>query len=245
MLVLSRREKDSILLPELNVAIEILNIKGKSVRVGVDAPIEIKVLRGELEKGNQGELAQAITISGVDEHEVRNKLNSLNIGVALARKLIERGEFQQAASKLADALNDICDEPELKPDTECVALLVEDVDNEREMLAGFLRLHGYCVHTVSDGISALDYLENNPQPNLIMLDIGMPRMDGAELIRRIRETPSLDDVKLFAISGNTPRQANVSLEKNRIAKWFRKPLKPAKLVDEINREFRQPVSLNQ
>ena len=49
MLVLSRRVEDSIVFPDLGIFIEILHLKGKSVRVGVDAPIEVKVLRGELE----------------------------------------------------------------------------------------------------------------------------------------------------------------------------------------------------
>ncbi len=45
MLVLSRRATDTIRLPELDVTIEVLNVRGKSVRVGIDAPVEIKVLR--------------------------------------------------------------------------------------------------------------------------------------------------------------------------------------------------------
>ncbi len=235
MLVLSRRVNDSILLPELNVAIEILNVKGKSVRVGVDAPIEIKVIRGEIDEKNP-EIAKSMTVSGEDEHDVRNKLNTLNIAVALAKKLIENGRFEQAASKLVDALRDISDNHAEQPN-DCVALVVEDVENEREMLAGFLRLHGYHVHTVADGMAAMKYLESNPKPNLIMLDIGMPRMNGTELIRRIRGIPALDDVKLFAISGNSPAAAHVNLEENRIAKWFQKPLEPANLVSEINRQF--------
>ena len=49
MLVLSRRIKDTIRFPELDITIEILKVKGASARIGVEAPIEIQVLRGELE----------------------------------------------------------------------------------------------------------------------------------------------------------------------------------------------------
>lgn len=242
MLVLSRRVNDSILLPELNVSIEILQIKGKAIRVGVDAPIEIKVLRGEIDPADDSsrDVAQTFSVTGEDEHEIRNKLNALNIAVALSKKLIEKGEFNQAASKLYRAFEEIQDSddsPEQPPNF--TALLVEDVDNEREMLAGFLRLHGYQVDTVPDGLSALDYLESNPNPDFIMLDIRMPRMTGTELIQRIRENPSFDLIKLFAISGESPRQAEVDLSENRISRWFQKPLQPADLVSEINREFSQ------
>ncbi len=48
MLVLSRQTNDSIFFPELNISIEILQIKGKTVRVGIDAPNEFRIIRGEL-----------------------------------------------------------------------------------------------------------------------------------------------------------------------------------------------------
>lgn len=48
MLVLSRQTNDSIFFPELNISIEILQIKGKTIRIGIDAPSEFRVIRGEL-----------------------------------------------------------------------------------------------------------------------------------------------------------------------------------------------------
>ena len=49
MLVLSRRESDKILFPTLGITVEVVRISGNAVRLGVDAPKEIRVLRGELE----------------------------------------------------------------------------------------------------------------------------------------------------------------------------------------------------
>ncbi len=48
MLVLSRRESEKILVPELGITLEVLSIKGNTVRLGIDAPREIRVLRGEI-----------------------------------------------------------------------------------------------------------------------------------------------------------------------------------------------------
>ena len=48
MLVLSRQTNDSIFFPELNISIEILQIKGKTIRIGIDAPSEFRIIRGEL-----------------------------------------------------------------------------------------------------------------------------------------------------------------------------------------------------
>ena len=50
MLVLSRKLKDTIRIPDLDVTITILGVRGKTVRVGIEAPEQIKVLRGELER---------------------------------------------------------------------------------------------------------------------------------------------------------------------------------------------------
>ena len=250
MLVLSRKISESISIPELNISIEVLQVKGKSVRIGVDAPVEIKVLRGELDSSDKNEkpakkATQTIQLTGESEHDIRNKVNSLNIAVAYAKKLIDRGDFNLAASRLHDTLADLQgnagEKEEARPFN---ALLVEDMENEREMLAGFLRLHGYRVDTVADGQAALDYLESNPRPDMIMLDIGMPRLNGAELISRIRNNPSYDLVKLFAISGESPGTANVDVSSNRISKWFQKPLQPAHLVSEINREFTAGIVSN-
>ena len=250
MLVLSRKISDSIVLPELDVAIEVLQVKGKTVRLGVNAPIEIKVLRGEIaDSDDASEVFKSFSLSG-EEHEIRNQLNTLNLAVSFAKKLMERGRYSEAADKVHAAIERLQgesrpvnagSEKETVEQGSFAALLVEDMENEREMLAGFLRLHGYRVDTVPDGLAALDYLESNPKPDMIMFDIGMPRMNGAQLIRRIREIPALDQVKLFAISGESADSANVDVSKNRITKWFQKPLQPSDLVSEINREFRQLV----
>ena len=48
MLVLSRKQNESIVLPELGVEIEIIRVKGNTVRLGIKAPQKIKVLRKEL-----------------------------------------------------------------------------------------------------------------------------------------------------------------------------------------------------
>lgn len=49
MLVLSRREGDEILLPELDIVIRVLKVRGKAVSVGIEAPRGIRIVRSELE----------------------------------------------------------------------------------------------------------------------------------------------------------------------------------------------------
>lgn len=49
MLVLSRKEGDEILLPELDIVVRVLKIRGKSVSIGIEAPRGIRIIRSELE----------------------------------------------------------------------------------------------------------------------------------------------------------------------------------------------------
>ena len=248
MLVLSRRCHDLIRFPELGITIEILKVQGSSVRFGVDAPLEIKVIRGELESKQTNEITKRIVISEQSEHDVRNQLNNLSIATALVNKLLSNGKTNLAASVLNDALDrvngqSIClPQDSVDEHSRAVALLVEDVANEREMLAGFLRLHGYEVETAKDGVEAIEFLDEHEKPDFILMDMNLPRMDGPSSIRKIRSNPAFDVVEIFAVSGQTPADIGIDVEASHISKWFRKPLEPSKLVQAINRHLSHSVT---
>lgn len=65
-------------------------------------------------------------------------------------------------------------------------LIAEDDDDSREMLIFLLKQHQFKIEAVSNAADALMAISNNP-PNLIISDVGMPEMDGYELIRRVRQ----------------------------------------------------------
>jgi DNA-binding NtrC family response regulator len=64
-------------------------------------------------------------------------------------------------------------------------LVIDDEESQRTALAGMIGLWGYEVETASDGREALDKLETFPA-HVIVTDLMMPRMDGAELLRRLK-----------------------------------------------------------
>src|SRR5205807_2345178 len=84
------------------------------------------------------------------------------------------------------------------------ALLVEDDVNESELLAGILRMSGIAVDTAGDGCQALDYLAHHERPDVVLLDMKMPRFDGPSTVTAIRGDPQLQGLKVFAVSGSTP-----------------------------------------
>ena len=67
-------------------------------------------------------------------------------------------------------------------------LVVDDDPDKRQMLALWLEMSGYNVHTATDGVSGLDAVEAL-HPDLIIVDVMMPHMDGYEMARRVRANP--------------------------------------------------------
>ena len=86
------------------------------------------------------------------------------------------------------------------PNTSPVAvLLVEDHADSRQMYAEFLRLQ-FTVVEAGDGINALEVMEQS-RPDVVVTDLALPRMDGFELVRRMKADERLRDVPVIALSG--------------------------------------------
>jgi CheY-like chemotaxis protein len=79
-------------------------------------------------------------------------------------------------------------------------LVVDDNRDAADSLAGVLVRLGADVRTVYDGASALAQLDSS-RPDIVLLDIGMPGMDGHEVARRIRQRPACRDLRLVALTG--------------------------------------------
>lgn len=268
MLVLSRRIDQKVSFPGLGITVQILGIKGSSVKVGVDAPLEIRVIREELADQDleKGKLPKAtpsaqpkthiIRLEKEARHALRNQLNTLSIALHMFKQQIEAGHDEDADEtfeRLISYLENISQgefeskepvqppQPPLAPPRLCRALLVEDEANEREMLAGILRMKGYDVVTAGDGIEALNYLEDHEPPDVVLIDMRMPRQDGPTTIRKIRASARYDKTKVFAVSGSLPPEVGIDTERDRVNRWFCKPLNPRSLVDAMVEESFEPA----
>ena len=79
-------------------------------------------------------------------------------------------------------------------------LLVEDDAGTREMFSYVLREAGLDVVEATDGLSALDAMDD-VTPDLVITDIAMPRMDGVELTQALRRRASTELVPIIAVTG--------------------------------------------
>ena len=110
-------------------------------------------------------------------------------------------------------------------------LVVDDSDDTREMMAKLLELESFTVVTAEDGSAGLDTADAE-RPDLIITDVNMPRMNGIEMIRRLREQDGFATVPIMAITayGNGVAQEALEAGANRAAT---KPIQFTELVVEI------------
>lgn len=94
----------------------------------------------------------------------------------------------------------------------CPVLIVEDDEDLREMMAQLLSLEGFQTAAVANGREALDYLQQESAPDVILLDLMMPVMDGWEFRRRQQADPALADVPVIVLSALDQGRAEVSAE---------------------------------
>ena len=95
----------------------------------------------------------------------------------------------------------------------CPVLIVEDDADLREMMAQLLALEGYQTAAVANGREALEYLQQENAPNLILLDLMMPVMDGWEFRRHQQANPALAAVPVIVLSAlDQSRTAGVDAE---------------------------------
>ncbi|KJH69943.1 response regulator receiver protein [Aliterella atlantica CENA595] len=79
-------------------------------------------------------------------------------------------------------------------------LVVDDLPDNYFLLQTVLEIEGYVVEVADSGLSALESIASNP-PDLILLDIMMPGMNGFEVTRHLRQNPSLPYIPILLVTG--------------------------------------------
>jgi CheY-like chemotaxis protein len=112
-------------------------------------------------------------------------------------------------------------------------LVVEDEPSIRELYKDVLSGEGYQVREASDGVEGLEELEK-ARPDVIVVDLAMPRMDGLEFCRRLRDLPQCEGIPVIVISANLDL-AWRDLSKAGYSAGLAKPFDLSRLLDLVNR----------
>lgn len=87
--------------------------------------------------------------------------------------------------------------------TPCKVLVVDDDEDLREALAEALRSAGMQVDQAADGKEALERMMSGEMPDVILLDMHMPTVDGAQLLDRLRLTPGGHKARVILLTADT------------------------------------------
>ena len=112
-------------------------------------------------------------------------------------------------------------------------LLVDDEEDILEFLSYNLKKEGFRIDTANNGISALKKLEKS-KPDLIILDVMMPEMDGIEVCEKIREQENFDDVLILFLTARSEEYSELAGFSAGADDYITKPIKPKLLVSRVN-----------
>jgi carbon storage regulator CsrA len=248
MLVLSRGCNDKVVFPTLGITVEILRFVGSNkVRIGIDAPKNVPVVREEILAEEPGRRLVSQTSAARERlnHQMRNRLQKATLGLRLLQRMLETGQAADTEPTIFRIFNELKSlEQELSPPgtnspASCEtasarrALVVEDDADESELLASYLRLCGFEVTTALDGLQAMVHLSKHDRPDVVLLDMKMPRFDGPKTISAIRQHPDYKSLRIFAVTGSERAETDVEIGSRGVDRWFRKPVDPEQLVDAI------------
>ncbi len=126
----------------------------------------------------------------------------------------------------------VVEEPvEEKPVAKTI-MVVDDSITVRKVTARLLKRQGLEVLTAKDGIDAISQLQEHI-PDLMLLDVEMPRMDGYELATQVRNNPDLKHIPIIMITSRTGTKHRDKAEKIGINRYLGKPFNETELLENI------------
>ena len=117
-------------------------------------------------------------------------------------------------------------------------LVVDDEEPILELLRYNLEKQGYDVKIASDGFIAVE-LAKRFHPDLVLLDIMMPKMDGVETCRQLRAIPELQNTFIVFLTARSEEYSEVAAFDVGADDYITKPIKPRALMSRISALFRR------
>ncbi len=118
-------------------------------------------------------------------------------------------------------------------------LIAEDNPVNRELLRELLEIRGYTVAEACDGHEALAMVEQAP-PHILLLDIGMPLLDGYAVVRKLRENPRFASLPVVAVTAYAMQGDREKIMNSGFDGYLSKPVNSGSLFQELDRLLSRP-----
>ena len=117
-------------------------------------------------------------------------------------------------------------------------LIVDDDEDILELLFYNLKSDGYHVEIAKDGVEAIEVAKKT-LPELIIMDIMMPKMDGVEACRSIRQIPDLVNTHIIFLTARVEEYSEIAAFDSGADDYIMKPIKPRALMSRVTAHFKK------
>jgi chemosensory pili system protein ChpA (sensor histidine kinase/response regulator) len=144
--------------------------------------------------------------------------------------IIDVGALVRSGAPVVELKNAIPKPSDERP----TAMVVDDSITVRRVMERFLQRNGIRVITAKDGLDAVSQLRDN-KPDIILLDIEMPRMDGYEFAKHVRNDPRVSDTPIIMITSRVGDKHRAKAIEIGVNDYLGKPYQESQLLDAIQR----------
>ncbi|GAB3466716.1 hypothetical protein GCM10027321_33180 [Massilia terrae] len=120
-------------------------------------------------------------------------------------------------------------------------LVVEDDEHIAKVLSFMFERQGYRVTLVADGRAASEHVAAHDAPDLVLLDVMLPYVDGFEIVRRIRARAAWAGVPILMLTAKNAEQDTVRALDAGADDFIAKPFQPNELLARVRRALRVPA----
>ncbi len=157
---------------------------------------------------------------------------------AIHDEMMERPIVDYVVKKNQNEVQYVIDAVErLRDNYDRKALVVDDARSSRQLLEMLLKRHNFQVVTAGDGLEALEILKQHEDICLVITDYNMPNMNGAELVSKIRQRFSRNDLAIIGISGMGAGEITVQLLKSGANDFISRPFLHEEFYCRVNQNI--------